>query len=123
MVTNITIEGKRVPINLIILPQAKGNKTLLGKEFIKSAGIVLDVFNGDHLPVALRKLHPISKSHNKKRQKYVLKREGPYLEVTNLSPTIYDIANPEKPDDVLGTCHMLAFQEYELPVSRDRGKE
>ncbi|GFT52629.1 uncharacterized protein NPIL_313631 [Nephila pilipes] len=31
---------------IIILPEAKGNRTLLETDFIKSAGIVLDVLNG-----------------------------------------------------------------------------
>ncbi|GBN77661.1 hypothetical protein AVEN_128466-1 [Araneus ventricosus] len=47
------------------------------------------------------------------------KREGPYLVITNRSPTTYDIADPAKPDEVLGTYHSSALRAYELPVSRD----
>ncbi|KAF8794855.1 hypothetical protein HNY73_002777 [Argiope bruennichi] len=51
----------------------------------------------------------------------MLKREGPYLVVTNRSPTTYDIADPAKPDEVLGTYHNSALRAYELPVARDSG--
>ncbi|GBN50307.1 Protein NYNRIN [Araneus ventricosus] len=66
-------------------------------------------------------LHPISKSQNKKSRKFMPKREGPYLVITNRSPTTYDIADPAKPDEVLGTYHSSALRAYELPVSRDSG--
>ncbi|GFU00133.1 uncharacterized protein NPIL_112991 [Nephila pilipes] len=44
-VVNLTIGGKRVPTELIILPKVKGNKILSGTDFLKSAGIVLDVLD------------------------------------------------------------------------------
>ncbi|GBN17616.1 Transposon Ty3-I Gag-Pol polyprotein, partial [Araneus ventricosus] len=37
------------------------------------------------------------------------------------APTTYDIADPAKPDEVLGTYHSSALRAYELPVSRDSG--
>ncbi|GBM00598.1 hypothetical protein AVEN_77396-1 [Araneus ventricosus] len=49
------------------------------------------------------------------------KYEGSYLVITNRSPTTYDIADPAKPDEVLGTYRSSALRAYELPVSRDSG--
>ncbi|GFX65206.1 transposon Tf2-9 polyprotein [Trichonephila clavipes] len=39
------IEGRSVLTKFIILPKAKGNRTLLGTDFLSSAGLVLDVKN------------------------------------------------------------------------------
>ncbi|GBM08851.1 hypothetical protein AVEN_57406-1 [Araneus ventricosus] len=66
-------------------------------------------------------LHPISKSQNKKSRKFMPKREGPYLVITNPAPTTYDIADTAKLDEVLGTYHSLALRDYGLPVSRESG--
>ncbi|GFQ97091.1 uncharacterized protein TNCT_651211 [Trichonephila clavata] len=41
----IEIEGRSVLTRFIILPKAKGNRTLLGTDFLNSAGLVLDVKN------------------------------------------------------------------------------
>ncbi|GFT74033.1 uncharacterized protein TNCV_3707691 [Trichonephila clavipes] len=41
----VEIEGRSVLTKFIILPKAKGNRTLLGKYFLSSAGLVLDVKN------------------------------------------------------------------------------
>ncbi|GFV01600.1 transposon Ty3-I Gag-Pol polyprotein [Trichonephila clavipes] len=41
----VEIEGRSVLIKFIILPKAKGNRTLLGTDFLSSAGFVLDVKN------------------------------------------------------------------------------
>ncbi|GFR20018.1 uncharacterized protein TNCT_522951 [Trichonephila clavata] len=41
----IEIEGRSVLTRFIILPKAKGNRTLLGTDFLSSAGLVLDVKN------------------------------------------------------------------------------
>ncbi|GFX17540.1 hypothetical protein TNCV_3411401 [Trichonephila clavipes] len=41
----VEIEGRLVLTKFIILPKAKGNKTLLGTDFLSSAGLVLDVKN------------------------------------------------------------------------------
>ncbi|GBM59248.1 hypothetical protein AVEN_205080-1 [Araneus ventricosus] len=45
-VVNLKVEGKVVLTELIVLPEAKGNRTLLGTDFLQSAGIVLDVLSG-----------------------------------------------------------------------------
>ncbi|GFU10967.1 uncharacterized protein TNCV_2934531 [Trichonephila clavipes] len=41
----VEIEGRSVLTEFIILPKAKGNRTLLGTDFFSSAGLVLDVKN------------------------------------------------------------------------------
>ncbi|GFT89998.1 uncharacterized protein NPIL_59191 [Nephila pilipes] len=40
-VVNLYIEGKVIPTEFLVLPEAKGNKTLLGRDFLNAAGIVL----------------------------------------------------------------------------------
>ncbi|GFR19315.1 hypothetical protein TNCT_259961 [Trichonephila clavata] len=42
-VVDLYIEGKVIPTEFLVLPVAKGNKTLLGMDFLHAAGIVLDV--------------------------------------------------------------------------------
>ncbi|GFT36182.1 uncharacterized protein NPIL_96821 [Nephila pilipes] len=41
----IEIEGRSVLTRFIILPKAKGNRTLLETDFLSSAGLILDVKN------------------------------------------------------------------------------
>ncbi|GFX34135.1 retrovirus-related Pol polyprotein from transposon 412 [Trichonephila clavipes] len=41
----VEIEGRSVLTKFMILPKAKGNRTLLGTDFLGSAGLVLDVKN------------------------------------------------------------------------------
>ncbi|GFT65363.1 uncharacterized protein NPIL_247421, partial [Nephila pilipes] len=41
----IEIEGRSVQTKFIILPKAKGNRTLRGTDFLSSAGLILDVKN------------------------------------------------------------------------------
>ncbi|GFS65036.1 uncharacterized protein TNIN_5731 [Trichonephila inaurata madagascariensis] len=43
----VEIEGRSVLTKFIILPKAKGNRTLLGTDFLSSAGLVLDVKNAN----------------------------------------------------------------------------
>ncbi|GFV98148.1 retrovirus-related Pol polyprotein from transposon 297 [Trichonephila clavipes] len=45
-VIDLYIEGKVIAIECLVLPDAKGNKTLLGLDFLDAAGIVLDVQGG-----------------------------------------------------------------------------
>ncbi|GFS54559.1 transposon Ty3-I Gag-Pol polyprotein [Trichonephila clavipes] len=45
-VVDLYIEGKVIPTEFLALPEAKGNKTLLGLDFLNTAGIVLDVQGG-----------------------------------------------------------------------------
>ncbi|GFY55850.1 retrovirus-related Pol polyprotein from transposon opus [Trichonephila inaurata madagascariensis] len=41
----VEIEGRSFLTKFIILPKAKGNRTLLGTDFLSSTGLVLDVKN------------------------------------------------------------------------------
>ncbi|GFQ93655.1 hypothetical protein TNCT_514991 [Trichonephila clavata] len=43
-VVDLYIEGKVIPTEFLVLPEAKGNKTLLGLDFLNAAEIVLDSF-------------------------------------------------------------------------------
>ncbi|GBM08326.1 hypothetical protein AVEN_101449-1 [Araneus ventricosus] len=45
-VVGLKVEGKVVPTELIVLPEAKGNRILLDTDFLQSAGIVLDILSG-----------------------------------------------------------------------------
>ncbi|GFY24550.1 uncharacterized protein TNCV_1015961 [Trichonephila clavipes] len=40
---DISIQGKFIPTDLLILKNARGNRTLLGIDFLTAAGIVLDL--------------------------------------------------------------------------------
>ncbi|GBL79877.1 Transposon Ty3-I Gag-Pol polyprotein [Araneus ventricosus] len=42
---SIDIEGRAVPIEMLVLPKAKGNRTLLSTDFLEKSGIVLDLKN------------------------------------------------------------------------------
>ncbi|GBM09030.1 hypothetical protein AVEN_229060-1 [Araneus ventricosus] len=42
---SIDIEGRTVPIEMLALLKAKGNRTLLGTDFLEKSGIVLDLKN------------------------------------------------------------------------------
>ncbi|GFV41376.1 uncharacterized protein TNCV_1302361 [Trichonephila clavipes] len=42
-VIDLYIEGKVIPTEFLVFPEAKGNKTLLVLDFLNAAGIVLDV--------------------------------------------------------------------------------
>ncbi|GBN22626.1 Retrovirus-related Pol polyprotein from transposon 297 [Araneus ventricosus] len=43
---NLNVEGKIVRVKFIALPEAKGNRTLLGTDFLQAAAIVLNIQNG-----------------------------------------------------------------------------
>ncbi|GFW69387.1 retrovirus-related Pol polyprotein from transposon 17.6 [Trichonephila clavipes] len=45
-VVDLYIEGNVIPTEFLVLPEAKGNKTLLWLDFLNAAGIVLDVQGG-----------------------------------------------------------------------------
>ncbi|GBN27265.1 hypothetical protein AVEN_64243-1 [Araneus ventricosus] len=42
---SIDIEGRTVTIEMLALPKAKGNRTLLDTDFLEKSGIVLDLKN------------------------------------------------------------------------------
>ncbi|GFS38475.1 uncharacterized protein TNIN_43491 [Trichonephila inaurata madagascariensis] len=131
-----------------LLPEAKGNRTLLGLDFLNAAGIVLDVqggkwhFSGNprkqykffkktfenvtHSAFEFREhevwatIHPISR--NNRSRKFMPKREGLYLILTLRSPVIYQIADPANPNQALGTYHVSALKDYqESEIERNTG--
>ncbi|GFX47812.1 transposon Tf2-6 polyprotein [Trichonephila clavipes] len=54
-------------------------------------------------------LHPLSNAADKKTAKLMPKRDGPYIIVTQRSPTTYEVANPKNPHEVLGPYHSSAL--------------
>ncbi|GFS82415.1 transposon Ty3-I Gag-Pol polyprotein [Trichonephila clavipes] len=50
-------------------------------------------------------LHPISSAKNKKTSKFMPKRDGPYLILTQKSPTSYVIASLANPSEPIATYH------------------
>ncbi|GFT39939.1 retrovirus-related Pol polyprotein from transposon 297 [Trichonephila clavipes] len=47
-------------------------------------------------------LHPLSNAAHKKTAKFMPKKDGLYIIVTQRSPTTYEVANPNNPHEVLG---------------------
>ncbi|GFY13618.1 hypothetical protein TNCV_4959881 [Trichonephila clavipes] len=45
-VVDLCIENKVIPTEFLVLSEAKGNKTLLGLDFLNAASVVLDVQGG-----------------------------------------------------------------------------
>ncbi|GFS63555.1 retrovirus-related Pol polyprotein from transposon 297 [Trichonephila clavipes] len=61
-VIDLYIECKVIPTEFLVLPEAKGNKTLLGLDFLNAARIVLDVQGGKgHFPGNPRKQYKFFK--------------------------------------------------------------
>ncbi|GBN97756.1 hypothetical protein AVEN_146913-1 [Araneus ventricosus] len=60
--------------------------------------------------------HPVSKAHSKITAKFVPKRDGPYLILTQKSPKTYVVSRLDSPDEPLGTCHVSALHPVQ---SRD----
>ncbi|GFW78890.1 retrovirus-related Pol polyprotein from transposon 17.6 [Trichonephila clavipes] len=54
-------------------------------------------------------LHPISSAKNKKTFKFMPKRDGPYLILTQKSPTSYVIASLANPSEPIATYHTSAL--------------
>ncbi|GBN56823.1 hypothetical protein AVEN_39280-1 [Araneus ventricosus] len=61
-------------------------------------------------------IHPVSKAHSKITAKFVPKRDGPYLILTQKSPTTYVVSRLDSPDEPLGTYHFSALHPVQ---SRD----
>ncbi|GBN68938.1 hypothetical protein AVEN_122666-1 [Araneus ventricosus] len=60
--------------------------------------------------------HPVSKAHSKITAKFVPKRDGPYLILTQKSPTTYIVSRLDSPNGPLGTYHVSALHPVQ---SRD----
>ncbi|GFY12649.1 hypothetical protein TNCV_2448401 [Trichonephila clavipes] len=65
-VVDLYIEGKVIPTEFLVLLKAKGNKSLLGLDFLNAAGIVYDVQGGKwHSPEILENSASSSRRHSK----------------------------------------------------------
>lgn len=60
--------------------------------------------------------HPISKMKDKKTAKFMPKRDGPYLIMTQNSPTTYTISSLDDPTTPVGRYHVSALKPY-APVN------
>ncbi|GFS52675.1 uncharacterized protein NPIL_646361 [Nephila pilipes] len=114
-VVNLYIEGKVIPTEFLVLPEAKGNKTLLGRDFLNAAGIVLDVQGGKWYF-----------SENPRSQYEFFKKPLEEIAISAFElredEVTYEIADPANPDQVLGTYHISALKDYHEPgVERDTG--
>ncbi|GFU38183.1 transposon Ty3-I Gag-Pol polyprotein [Nephila pilipes] len=114
-VVNLYIEGKEIPTEFLVLSEAKGNKTLLGRDFLNAAGIVLDVQGGKWY---------FSESPRKQYEFFKKPLEEIAISAFELreDEVTYEIADPANPDQVLGTYHISALKDYHEPgVERDTG--
>ncbi|GFS34858.1 eukaryotic translation initiation factor 3 subunit B [Nephila pilipes] len=114
-VVNLYIEGKVIPTEFLVLPEAKRNKTLLGRDFLNAAGIVLDVQGGKWYF-----------SENPRRQYEFFQKHLEEIAISAFElredEVTYEIADPANPDQVHGTYHISALKDYHEPgVERDTG--
>ena len=56
--------------------------------------------------------HPLSSAAKKKTSKFMPKRDGPYLILTQRSPVTYEIASLDRPDQCIGTYHVSALNPF-----------
>ncbi|KAF8789997.1 Retrovirus-related Pol polyprotein like [Argiope bruennichi] len=65
----------------------------------------------------------VEQKQDKRKAYYDRRRRQVFYKpvVTNRSPTTCEIADPAKPDEVLGTYHSSALRAYELPVATNSG--
>ena len=59
------------------------------------------------------KLHPVSKASQGKSAKFMPKKDGPYLIISQKSPTTFVIASCEKPNEPLGVYHASALTLFQ----------
>ncbi|KAF8795401.1 Gag-Pol polyprotein-like protein [Argiope bruennichi] len=63
--------------------------------------------------------YPISNKFKRKTSKFVPRRDGPYIILTQRSPTTYEIASPSDPSTTLGTYHTSALRSYSQNMEAD----
>ncbi|GBN72229.1 hypothetical protein AVEN_152523-1 [Araneus ventricosus] len=83
-------------------------------------------FPGDRVFVTT---HHMSNAAKGRTTKFMPKRDGPYINLTEKSPTSYVIGNPEKPNEPVGTYHASALKVFKQDESatpvhpiRERGR-
>ncbi|KAF8795000.1 hypothetical protein HNY73_002902 [Argiope bruennichi] len=63
--------------------------------------------------------HPISNKFKRKTSKFAPRRDGPYIILSQRSPTTYEIASPSDPLTSLGTYHTSAIRSYSQNMEAD----
>ncbi|GFX56876.1 retrovirus-related Pol polyprotein from transposon 412 [Trichonephila clavipes] len=58
------------------------------------------------------KLHPLSKASQNRSAKLVPRRDGPYIVLSQRSPTTFVVASCDKPDEPLGVYHISALTPF-----------
>ncbi|GFT46870.1 transposon Ty3-G Gag-Pol polyprotein [Nephila pilipes] len=154
LITTVTIEieGRKFDQELIALPNAKRNRTLLGIDFLKKSGIMLDLRKqqwffadmpqkqfafGEHA----NNQHPVDNldvnlctlreeegrclnTTQKEKLVAVLKKDGPYVIMSRRSPTTYEISSLENPTTPLGALKAFEQGRSNAPILpiRKRGR-
>ncbi|GFT97129.1 hypothetical protein TNCV_3857951 [Trichonephila clavipes] len=65
-------------------------------------------------------LHHLSNAAHKKTAKFLPKRDGPYIIVTQCFPMTYEVANPNNPHEVLEPYHSSADASQEKGKTQER---
>ncbi|GFW59890.1 transposon Tf2-8 polyprotein [Trichonephila clavipes] len=58
------------------------------------------------------KLHPLSKASQNRSTKLMPRRDGPYIVLSQRSPTTFVVASCDKPDEPLGVYHTSALTPF-----------
>ncbi|GFV75203.1 retrovirus-related Pol polyprotein from transposon 412 [Trichonephila clavipes] len=58
------------------------------------------------------KLHPLSKASQNRRSKLMPRRDGPYIVLSQRSPTTFVVASCDKPGELLGAYHTSALTPF-----------
>ncbi|GFT14459.1 retrovirus-related Pol polyprotein from transposon 412 [Trichonephila clavipes] len=58
------------------------------------------------------KLHPLSKASQNRSAKLMPRRDGPYIVLSQRSPTTFVVASCDKPDEPLGVYHTSALTPF-----------
>ncbi|GFT11519.1 retrovirus-related Pol polyprotein from transposon 412 [Trichonephila clavipes] len=58
------------------------------------------------------KLHPLSKASQNRSAKLMPMRDGPYIVLSQISPTTFAVASCDKPDEPLGVHHTSALTPF-----------
>ncbi|GFT75982.1 retrovirus-related Pol polyprotein from transposon 412 [Trichonephila clavipes] len=58
------------------------------------------------------KLHPLSKASQNRSAKVMPRRDGPYIVLSQRSPTTFVVASCDKPDEPLGVYHTSALTPF-----------
>ncbi|KAF8788788.1 hypothetical protein HNY73_006794 [Argiope bruennichi] len=56
------------------------------------------------------KRHPLSKENQRKTAKFMPRKDGPYIILSQKSPSSFAIASCDKPDEPLGVYHTSALK-------------